>query len=86
MVIEGGCRRVEVFPQWRRRGLASQAARLAVAYAATVMKASRIIIRVLPENAASLGVARRLHADRIGTAPSPGGATYLVFGLELATR
>jgi RimJ/RimL family protein N-acetyltransferase len=75
----------EVFPKWRRRGFASQAARLAIHYAATEMKVSRIMIRILPENAASLGVARRLGANQIGTAPSPSGATHLVFQL-LATR
>ena len=73
----------EVFAQWRRRGFASRAARFAIGYAAKEMKASHVFLRVLPYNAASLGVARRLGAELIGTAPSPGGATYLVFRLNL---
>ena len=73
----------EVFPPWRRRGLASEAARLALDYAATTLGASSALIKVLPTNAASLGVARRLGAQQIGTEPSPGGATFIVFRYPL---
>jgi RimJ/RimL family protein N-acetyltransferase len=73
----------EVFPQWRRRGYASRAAQLALDYAAKEMNASYAVIRVLPGNTASVGVARHLGFELIGTAPSPGGAMYLVFRRNL---
>lgn len=76
----------EVFPRWRRRGLASQAARLALDYAANELNAACVLVRILPDNAASLGVARRLGAERVGTEPSPGGAAYAVFRIDLEPR
>jgi RimJ/RimL family protein N-acetyltransferase len=74
----------EVFPAWRRRGLASKAAQLALDYAATIMNVSYAVIKVLPENVASLGVVRHLGAVFVGTMPSDAGATFLVFRLALA--
>src|SRR5687767_13237737 len=43
-----------VAPPWRRRGLATRAAELALGYAATAMGASRAILKILEGNAASL--------------------------------
>jgi RimJ/RimL family protein N-acetyltransferase len=73
----------EVFPSWRRRGFASRAARLALGYAARELRAPQVTIRVLSDNAASLGVARRLGAERIGSAPSDAGGTHVLFRLRL---
>jgi RimJ/RimL family protein N-acetyltransferase len=64
---------------WRRRGIATRAAELALGYAATNMGATRAILKILESNTASLGVARRLGAELVGTTPSETGATMLVF-------
>jgi RimJ/RimL family protein N-acetyltransferase len=72
-----------VFAAWRRRGIATRAAELAVTYAADVMRASRAVIKVLDGNVASLGVARNLRARWVGTAPSDAGGTFLVFHRDL---
>ncbi len=68
-----------VFASWRRRGIATRAAELALEYAATSMQASRAVIKVLDGNIASLAVARRLKAQFVGTTPSDAGGTFLVF-------
>jgi RimJ/RimL family protein N-acetyltransferase len=67
-----------VFPPWRRRGIATRAAELALGYAATEMHATRAVIKVLDSNAASLAVARHLGAQLVGTTPSDAGGTLLV--------
>jgi RimJ/RimL family protein N-acetyltransferase len=69
---------------WRRRGIATRAAELALDYAATAMHASRAVIEVLADNAASIAVARRLDARLVGTRRSDAGGTFLVFHRELA--
>src|SRR5688500_2847237 len=51
-----------VFPDFRRAGIASRAARLALQYAAREMGATEAVIKILEGNAGSLGVARRLGA------------------------
>ena len=61
-----------VFPWARRRGVATRAAELALAYAAKEMGAQTAIIRVLEGNQASLGVARRLGAVESRREPSGG--------------
>lgn len=68
-----------VFAPWRRRGIATRAAELALGYAATEMHAARAVIKVLEGNAASLAVARHLNAQLAGTMPSDAGGTFLVF-------
>jgi RimJ/RimL family protein N-acetyltransferase len=68
-----------VFASWRRRGIATRAAELALEYAATAMQASRAVIKVLDGNIASLAVARHLNAQFVGTTPSDAGGTHLVF-------
>lgn len=72
-----------VFARWRRRGIATRAAELALDYAAAVMHASRAVIRVLEGNVASLAVARSLRAQWVGTTPSDAGGTFLVFHRDL---
>lgn len=74
-----------VFAPWRRRGIAAQATRLALDYAARAMGASRAIIKVLEDNVASLALVRRLGAQLAGKVPSDAGGTFLVHHLELAT-
>jgi RimJ/RimL family protein N-acetyltransferase len=69
---------------WRRRGIATHAAELALGYAATAMRASRVVIEVLDGNVASLAVARHLNAHLVGTARSEAGGTFLVFHRALA--
>jgi RimJ/RimL family protein N-acetyltransferase len=58
-----------VFPAWRRQGIATRAARLALAYAGTEMGATTAKIAVLDSNPASMGVARSLGAVQIGQDP-----------------
>lgn len=72
-----------VFPAWRRRGLATRAARLALGYAAGGLGATRATIAALVENTASLGVIRALGAEATGTRPSSTGRTLATFTLSL---
>jgi len=72
-----------VFPPWRRRGIGTRAAELALEYAATTMAASRAIIKVLEGNVASIAVARHLGARLVDTSPSDAGGTFLVFHRQL---
>lgn len=73
-----------VFASWRRRGIATRGAELALEYAATSMQASRAVIKVLDGNIASLAVARQLNAQFVGTRPSDAGGTFLVFHRALS--
>jgi RimJ/RimL family protein N-acetyltransferase len=72
-----------VFPTFRRLGLATRSARLALRYAAEVMGATAAVMKVLEANVASTAVARRLGAVENGTAPSDAGDTFLVYRLAL---
>jgi RimJ/RimL family protein N-acetyltransferase len=72
-----------VFPSFRRRGFATQAARLALDYAASEMGATTATIKVLTWNEASIGVARALGAVDIGREASEAGGTFVVFELSL---
>jgi RimJ/RimL family protein N-acetyltransferase/predicted GNAT family acetyltransferase len=72
-----------VFPEWRRRGVATRAARLALEYGRTQLGARRARIEVLAENTASLGVVRRLGARSTGAVQRPTGSRYLTFSLDL---
>lgn len=67
-----------VFPWARRRGIATRAAELALAYAVKEMGARTAIIKVLEGNEASLGVARRLGAVESRREPSGGGGVFIV--------
>lgn len=51
-----------VFSRWRRRGVATRALRLLLAYAAAEFPNHRPLFRVHPDNEASLAVARRCGA------------------------
>lgn len=64
---------------WRRRGIATRAANLALGYAATTMLASRAVLRILDGNVASLAVAKHLNARLVGVSSSDAGGTFLVF-------
>jgi RimJ/RimL family protein N-acetyltransferase len=55
-------------PAWRGRGVAVAASRAALAHAVDTWGARRAVIEVLPDNAASRAVARRLGAVEVGTA------------------
>ena len=72
-----------VFPPWRRRGIATRAARLALDYAATEMGATTANIVMLASNPASRGVARALGAVRVGQERSAAGGTFVVYELAL---
>lgn len=72
-----------VFPQWRGGGIATRAARLVLQYAHDELGARTAVIKALPGNAASLGVARALGATEVGTAPSDAGATFVVLEVTL---
>jgi RimJ/RimL family protein N-acetyltransferase len=67
-------------PAWRRRGLAVAASRAALAHAVETWAARRAVIEVLPDNDASLAVARRLGAAEVGTS-----AGHVVHHLDLRT-
>lgn len=75
-----------VFPAWRRRGIATRAARLALSYAAKAMGATSARIAALDSNPASLGVARSLGAVQVGEERSPVGGRFLVFELALPPK
>jgi len=49
----------EIFPQWRRKGLALQAIELMDQYLRTATEARQIVLRILPENIASLKLAEK---------------------------
>jgi RimJ/RimL family protein N-acetyltransferase len=72
-----------VFPPWRRRGIATRACRLALAYAAAVMDCRAAVIKVLQGNAASIAVARKLGATVTGVEASAAGDISLVLQLDL---
>jgi ribosomal-protein-alanine N-acetyltransferase len=72
-----------VFPRHRRQGIAVEASRLAIDYAKREMGATRVIVKMLPEDEASLAVARQLGAKPIGTGPSDAGGTVLINVIEL---
>jgi RimJ/RimL family protein N-acetyltransferase len=68
-----------VFPEYRRRDIATAAARLALGYAATELGASRVRVKVLDGNLASIGVARALGLGTSTSERSEAGRTRLVF-------
>jgi RimJ/RimL family protein N-acetyltransferase len=72
-----------VFPWARRRGIATRAAELALAYAVKEMGARTAIIKVLEGNQASLGVARQLGALESRTEPSGAAGVFIVLRRDL---
>ena len=74
-----------VFPEFRRRGLATRSARLVLEYAAREMGAVTAHIKVLTWNEASLAVARALGGREIGREPSDADGTFVVFEVSLPT-
>jgi RimJ/RimL family protein N-acetyltransferase len=72
-----------VFPQFRRDGVARGAALLALTYAARSMGARTAVIKILPENLASVNLAQELGAKYVGDEPSDAGRTFKVFTLSL---
>jgi RimJ/RimL family protein N-acetyltransferase len=74
-----------VFSAWRRRGIATRASRLALAYAATAMDARAAVIKVLQGNAASIAVARKLGATVTGIEVTESGNLSIVLRADLET-
>jgi RimJ/RimL family protein N-acetyltransferase len=72
-----------VFPPYRRRGIAVEASKLAIDYAAREMGARRVIVKMLQDHDLSLAVARRLGAKPVGTGPSDAGGTFLINHIDL---
>lgn len=72
-----------VFPSFRRRGIATSACRVALAYAATALRATTARIRLLDWNEASAAVARSLGAHQIGTERSGSGGRFVVYELAI---
>ena len=72
-----------VFPAWRRLGIATRASRLALSCGSSLLGVSRVVIRILEGNTASLGVARTLGAVEVGSEPSEAGGRFIVFRLDL---
>lgn len=72
-----------VFPPWRRRQFATEAAALVLAYASSSLGASTVRIKVLQGNVASLGVVAQLGATLVGTETTEAGGTLLVHELQL---
>lgn len=75
-----------VFPPYRRRGIAVEASKLAIDYAAREMGTKRVFVKMLQENDVSLAVARRLGARPSGTGPSDAGGTFLIHVIDLTSR
>jgi RimJ/RimL family protein N-acetyltransferase len=73
-----------VFPAWRRRGMATRACRLALAYAASAMESHVAVVRVLQGDAASIALARRLGAVVTGMEVTAAGTITIVLRLDLA--
>lgn len=67
-----------IFPAFRRRGYATVASQLALAYAGSEFGTRRFVVKILEGNLASLAVARRLGAVEVRTEESPGGQTFAV--------
>jgi GNAT superfamily N-acetyltransferase len=72
-----------VFPAWRRQGIATRAVQLVSAYAAKHMGARTAEFKVLPDNEASLAVARRTGARCLGLTHGDPGMDYVLFLLDL---
>src|SRR3954447_7446055 len=72
-----------VFPRWRRRGVARRAVRLVTGYAAAHMGARTAEFKILPDNEASLAVARGTGARCMGLTRGDSGSEYLLFRLPL---
>ena len=72
-----------VFPDFRRQGIATGAARVALAYAAAEMAAKTATIKVLDWNEASLAVARAVGGREVGREPSEAGGVFIVFEAAL---
>ena len=72
-----------VFPAWRRRGIATRACRLALAYAAAVMECRAAMFKMRQGNAASIAVARKLGAAVTGMEVTEAGNISLVLQLAL---
>ena len=73
-----------VFPAWRRSGVATTAARLALAHAHDALGARHATMKVLPWNHASLAVARRLGAREVTPTPrADDDERYVVYDLDL---
>jgi RimJ/RimL family protein N-acetyltransferase len=72
-----------VFPAWRRRGIATRACRLALAYAASAMDYRIATVKVLQGDAASIALAHRLGAAVTGIEVTEAGAITIVLRLDL---
>ncbi len=72
-----------VFAEFRRRGLATGAARLAIEYARGTLSVRAVRLAMLQDNERSRRVAQRLGATLVSTAPSDAGSTFDVFRLVL---
>jgi RimJ/RimL family protein N-acetyltransferase len=72
-----------VFRAWRRRGIATRACRLALAYAAQAMDCRAAIFKVPQGNAASIALARRLGATVTGIEMTGAGDLTTVLRLDL---
>jgi RimJ/RimL family protein N-acetyltransferase len=75
-----------VFGRWRGNGVATRAARLLLAYAATEFPDHTPLFRVHPENAASLAVARSCGAMPSGREESPKGRDLVGRAVEATPR
>jgi RimJ/RimL family protein N-acetyltransferase len=72
-----------VFPDWRRRGVATRACRLALAYAAATTDSRAAIVKVPHDNEASIALARRLGATVTGMEMTETGRLAVVLRLNL---
>jgi RimJ/RimL family protein N-acetyltransferase len=72
-----------VFPAWRRRGIATRACRLALAYAVAAMECRSACVKVLQGHVASIALARRLGAAVTGMEVTAAGAIRIVLRLDL---
>jgi RimJ/RimL family protein N-acetyltransferase len=72
-----------VFPRFRRDGVASGAALLALRYAVRSMGAKTAVIKMLRDNLASVNLAKGLGAVYVGDEPSDAGRTFNVSTLSL---
>jgi RimJ/RimL family protein N-acetyltransferase len=72
-----------VFPPWRRRGIATRACRLALAYAGAAMDCHTVSVKVLQGHVAAVALARRLGAAVTGMEVTAAGTITIVLRLDL---
>ena len=76
----------EIFPAFRRRGVASEASRGLISWAFAEYQVSSFVAMVSVENTASLGVLSKLGFNRVGTHIDREDSFYEIFELAVSAE